>query len=104
MKRSIKAKILGATIGIGLLLCSQIAAIASPTYGSDVTTSGIYKYGYAWTRSSGQSVRARIVIGGALSDKNDFGYVQTQQIHDLYYCTAYIAHWANGVEIANYTK
>ena len=103
MKKSLKAKIVGVVLGVSLISC-QAAVFAAATYSSTVNTAGLFKYGIASTTSSGQVVRARIVIGGSLSDITQTGYVQTDQISGWYTSVAYIAHWAGGYEIANYTK
>jgi hypothetical protein len=94
---------LGLAIGVSLL-GTQIAVFATPQYGSTVNVSGLSKYGYAWTSESGQNVRARIVIGGGLSDKNTTGFVQTDQVSSWYTETAYINHYVAGNIIASYTK
>lgn len=87
-----------------VLSASSLVANAAPTYGSNVTRNSASTYGYAWTQSSGQTVRARIVIGGQVADSTNIGWVQTNQISGSSANTAYVNHYENGSLIASYTK
>lgn len=103
MRIGLSAKILGLSLG-AMLIASQLGVQAAATYGSTVNIGGLFKYGYAWTSESGKTVRARIVIGGDLSDITATGYAQTEQISSTAGKIAYINHYSNGTLIASYEK
>ncbi|MGL4971002.1 MAG: hypothetical protein ACRC45_05175 [Cetobacterium sp.] len=90
------------TISIGSLL--TVGAKASTTYGSSVYSSALSTCGYAWTDSSGDSCRARIIIMGQKSDKTLPSWVQTEQVTGAGWNYAYMNYYTNGNLIASETK
>ena len=107
VKNSLKTKLLAAAIAAGITTAGIAqAALAGNiiSYGADITNSGIYRYGYAWTQVDTGYTRAKICIGSGLSDLTDAGYVQTKQVSGMYYQTAYIGHGSSSNLSIAYTK
>lgn len=101
IKKSICTALIAATV---VLSMCALSASAKPTYGSKVNTAGWGKYGVAWTSSTGDTVGARIVIFGDVSDLTKTSYAQTEQVSGPRFSTAYVAHTVNGKGYANYKK
>lgn len=96
-------KVLGIILAIAIT--TQVILVgATPTYGSNVTVSLGFKYAYCWKRSAGDTVRAKLVLGGQSSDKTDTNFVQTNQISALYTFYAYMNYYVNGQIIASEKK
>lgn len=90
---------------LGTLATPIITQAAVIDYGSTVNIGGLYKYGFAWTQVDGSNgpARAKISLGGDLSDVTLNGYAQTEQVSAWYTSTAYIGHGETNITIA-YTK
>ncbi|GKU77287.1 hypothetical protein [Paenibacillus sp. L3-i20] len=99
LSKSLNIKLFGIALA-AILIGVTTAAHAAPTWGSTVNVSGIGKYGFAWTKDAGQTVGARIVINGEVSDVTSTGYAQTDQVDGWSYNIAYINHSVNGVTVA----
>ena len=108
VKNSLRKKALVGVIAATITAAGIAQAALASTladYGADVTNSVVYRSGFAWTRrDTGGMVRAKISIGGDLSDIIDYSYVQTTRVAGMRWQSAYIGHGTEAGIIIAYTK
>ena len=91
-------------LSISMASLLTIGVKASANYGSQVTRNAVKTYGYAWTESSGDICRTRIVIMGQTSDITGPSRAQTNQVSGASGNYAYMNYYVNGSLIASETK
>ena len=102
--KKIKLTILSCLL-LGIFVTPIVTQAAIIDYGSNVNIGGLFKYGVAWTQVDGSNgpARAKISLGGDVSDVTVKGYAQTEQISAWSTTTAYIGHGETTITTA-YTK